>query len=225
VSSMLKRRSRSRRSGPPPWRLVLSGPSPDELIAVLRAWRVWFLAGLAGALVATLLYVLLPPPFRARATVNVDFHLEQAWPQNTDREQFYYLERETRKLMEIAFADETLTAVTDNLPPYTLSDLRSGVLTLTQPGSGAWHLYAEAPDPAQAAALASAWARSFVDQAERQLKTGAAGGLEPFITLAASQTEDLNPGRTQSLGLWVGVGAGMALAVAALLLLFVRIRS
>ncbi len=57
------------------------------------------------------LYLLMPPPYRARATVNVDFNLEQAWPQETDRQQFYYLERETRKLEEIAWSDAVMQSV------------------------------------------------------------------------------------------------------------------
>ena len=52
------------------------------------------LSGLIGAALGAALYAVAPPPYKARATVNVDFHMEQAWPQNTDREQFYYLERE-----------------------------------------------------------------------------------------------------------------------------------
>ena len=66
-------------------------------------WVRW-LAALIGAAI----YYLALPPYRARASVNVDFHLEQAWPQDTDREQFYYLERETRKLEEIAWSDAVL---------------------------------------------------------------------------------------------------------------------
>ena len=50
---------------------------------------------------------------RARATVNVDFNLEEAWPEEIDRQQFYYLERETRKLEEIAWSDDVLQVVTD----------------------------------------------------------------------------------------------------------------
>ena len=46
-----------------------------------------------------------PPPYHAQATVLVDFNLEQAWPKETDRQQFYYLERETRKLEEVAWSD------------------------------------------------------------------------------------------------------------------------
>ncbi|MFN8385258.1 MAG: hypothetical protein U0V48_00360 [Anaerolineales bacterium] len=38
----------------------------------------------------------------ARATVIVDFNLEEVPLQDTDRQYFYYLERETRKLEEIA---------------------------------------------------------------------------------------------------------------------------
>ena len=80
---------------------LLSPPTLEDLILLLRAWRLWVLGALVGALIGAVFFYLFPPPFRAKATVNVDFNLEQAWPQDTDRQQFYYLEREARKLEEI----------------------------------------------------------------------------------------------------------------------------
>ncbi len=74
-------------------KLILAPPAPHDLVRLLKAWRFWVLGALVGALAGAAVYTLAPPPFRARATVNVDFHMELAWPQNTDREQFYYLER------------------------------------------------------------------------------------------------------------------------------------
>ena len=111
-------------------RLVFAPASADDIISLLKAWRLWLLAGLIGALLGFAAYILAPPPYRARATVNVDFHLEQAWPQNTDREQFYYLERETRKLIEIAMSDSVLEAVARAQPAFTVAELRAGVLQL-----------------------------------------------------------------------------------------------
>ena len=91
--------------------LLFSPPSLDDLIRLLKAWRFWVLGALAGALLGTALFYLAPPPYRARATVNVDFNLEEAWPEETDRQQFYYLERETRKLEEIAWSDAVMQEV------------------------------------------------------------------------------------------------------------------
>ena len=79
-------------------KLIFSSPSLDDLIHLLKAWRFWLISALIGAAIGAAFYYIDPPLYRARATVNVDFHLDQAWPQNSDREQFYYLDREVRKL-------------------------------------------------------------------------------------------------------------------------------
>ena len=76
---------------------LFSPPSIDDLIRLLKAWRFWSVGALIGALLGAGLYYVAPPPYRAHAVVLVDFNLEQAWPQETDRLQFYYLERETRE--------------------------------------------------------------------------------------------------------------------------------
>ena len=69
--------------------------------------------------------------YRACATVNVDFNLEQAWPQETDRQQFYYLERETRKLEEIALSDDVMQSLASS-SSVSVEELRNGKLTLGQ---------------------------------------------------------------------------------------------
>ena len=83
---------------------ILTSPSLEDLIRLLKAWRFWVSGAILGASLGAAIYYIVPPQYRARATVNVDFNLEQAWPQETDRQQFYYLERESRKLEEIASA-------------------------------------------------------------------------------------------------------------------------
>ncbi len=139
-------------------KLIFASPSPDDLIRLLKAWRFWLLGAFLGALIGAAVYYIAPPPYRAQATVNVDFHLEQAWPQNTDREQFYYLERETRKLEEIAVSDTVLNAVAAQVSGTTVEQLRDQKLQLSQPGNGGWHFFADDRDPQRAGALASAWA-------------------------------------------------------------------
>jgi hypothetical protein len=97
-----------------------------------------------------------PPPFRAQATVNVDFNLEQAWPQETDRQQFYYLERESRKLEELAWSDDVMSQLSSEFV-IPVEDLRGGKLQLSQPAEAGWHFYADNVDSQTAASIAS-WA-------------------------------------------------------------------
>ena len=87
---------------------IFSPPSLTDLTRLLKAWKFWVLGAILGALIGAAVYVVAPPPYRARATVVVDFNLEEAFPTDTDRQYFYYLERETRKLEEIAWSDEVM---------------------------------------------------------------------------------------------------------------------
>src|SRR5512147_1523334 len=102
---------------------LFSPPSLDSFIRLFKAWRFWSIGVLIGGLIGAAAYTIAPPPYRAHATVLVDFNLEQAWPQETDRQQFYYLERETRKLEEIARSDVVMEAIAAANPGVTLQEL------------------------------------------------------------------------------------------------------
>ncbi len=201
-------------------KFMLSAPSSDNLIRLLKAWRFWLMGAVAGALLGAALYVVAPPEYRARATVNVDFHLEQAWPQNTDREQFYYLERETRKLEEIAMSDAVLNAVAAQSGAGNVEELRGGKLQLSQPGNGGWHFFADDRDPHKAAAMAGAWAKAFAQQVQSQVAQPS-GELEKFITAAPTQAEGLQSRRAVSMSLYMLAGAMVLLALATIGILFV----
>ncbi|HUI88910.1 MAG TPA: hypothetical protein VLX61_09305 [Anaerolineales bacterium] len=199
---------------------LFASPSSDDFIHLLKAWKFWLLGAIIGALIGTAFYYLALPPYRARASVNVDFHLELAWPQNTDREQFYYLERETRKLEEIAWSDSVLNVVASQVHGVTVDQMRSGKLQLSQPGVGGWHFFADDNDPAQAAALASAWAQAFASQVRSEVIASSASGLEPFITVSADQTQNIPTKRLFSVSTYLLVGAIAFLALSALFVLF-----
>lgn len=205
-------------------KILLSPPESDDLIRLLRAWRFWLMGAVAGALLGTSAFYIAPPPYRARATVIVDFHLEQAWPENTDREQFYYLERETRKLEGVAMSDATLADVARRVSGVSIQQLREGKLQLSQPGNGGWHFYAQDANPRQARALAGAWAKAFVVEARAQINAARPGGLEPYITLDAAQTEDVPANRSPTHAAYMSVGAAAFLALAALGILFLGVR-
>ena len=203
---------------------ILAAPSSQDLIRLLSAWKLWVVAGLVAAALGATVYFLAPPPFRARATVNVDFHMEQAWPQNTDREQFYYLERETRKLIEIAQSDATLTEVAGAVPGLTVQQLRAGAAQVSQPGNGGWHFFGLDRDPQRASMIASSWASAFAGHVEQQVAHAEPGGLESFITADATQTESLEAQRSVSVGTYMLAALLILLPLGALGLLMIHPR-
>ena len=165
---------------------LLRPPSTDDLLQVLRAWRLWLLAAIIGAFLGYGSYYLFPPDFRAQAAVNVDHNLEIAWPDaSKERDLMTYLSRETQKLVELAWDDATLQMVVDENPGTSISVLRESVFQLSQPGEGAWHFWADDPIPVQAERLASSWAKAFY---ERSIQ-----GLETAIQLQAAQAALLQP--------------------------------
>jgi len=199
--------------------ILFSPPSLDDLIRLLKAWRFWVLGALVGALLGTAFFYIAPPAYRARATVNVDFNLEEAWPEESDRQQFYYLERETRKLVEIAWSDEVLQAVADtnDLDVFTL---RNEVLSLSQPAEAGWHFYADDHDPARAEALASTWALAFTEQAQAEMVEQV--GLNASVRVDATQVSDLSVHRKILLSTYMSTGAVGFLALSVLLVLFIK---
>lgn len=203
---------------------ILATPSPEDLIRLLKAWRFWLLGAVAGALIGSAVYLIAPPAYRARAVVNVDFHMEQAWPQNSDREQFYYLERETRKLEEIAMSDAVLNALTAQVSGTSIRQLRLGTLQLSQPGNGGWHFFADDRDPRKAERLASAWAQEFAKAVQQQVAQPSSS-LEHFITADLSQAQGLSSHRSLSMAVYMLVGAGILLALGGLGILFVDRRA
>ncbi|HUG34919.1 MAG TPA: hypothetical protein VMJ90_09130, partial [Anaerolineales bacterium] len=162
-------------------------------------------------------YFVAPPPFRARASVLVDFNLEQALPDDTDRQHFYYLERETRKLEEIAWSDEVMEMVASG-SGASVADLRNGKLQLSQPAEGGWHFYADNPDANRAEKLASAWAQGFASIAQQKIDSGE---LNSFIQLEVTQSTGLPLGRSEPIGSYLLIGALGFLAVSAFLVLFI----
>lgn len=201
---------------------LFSPPSLDDLIRLLKAWRFWVLGALAGAILGMVLFYVAPAPYRARATVNVDFNLEEAWPDETDRQQFYYLERETRKLVEIAWSDEVMRAVAD-ASGLDVSQLRGDVLALSQPAEGGWHFYADHQDPKQAKSLAATWAKAFAEQAQSAM--AAQVGLNSFVRVNPVQVEDLPVYRRVASGAYLLAGSVGLLVLIALLVLFVKPRA
>ena len=199
-------------------RWLFSPPSINDLIRLLKAWRFWSVGALIGALLGAGVYTIAPPPYRAHSTVLVDFNLEQAWPKKTDRQQFYYLERETRKLEEIAWSDLVLGLVVEATGDITIEELQNEKLSLSQPAEGGWHFYADDKDPERAAALASAWSRAFVEQV--RLRTGLLEGPSEFIEVTLTQQAQTPRDHSLSQSTYLFVGAILFLAIGSFLVLF-----
>ena len=199
---------------------LFSPPSIDDLIRLLKAWRFWSVGALVGALLGAVVYYIAPPPYRAHATVLVDFNLEQAWPQETDRQQFYYLERETRKLEDIAWSDMVMEMVVEANRDVTVQDLRNGKLLLSQPEEGGWHFYADDKNPERAAALASTWSKVFAEQV--YFRKGTTEGPNSFIEATQTQVAQAPRDHSIALSTYLFVGAVVFLTIGSFLVLFLH---
>jgi hypothetical protein len=197
---------------------IFSAPSIEDLVRLLRAWRFWVGGAILGALIGTALYFITPPPYRAQATVNLDFNLEQAWPQDVDRQQFYYLEREVRKLLEIAWSDDVLEPLSAQAG-VPMQDLREHTLLLSQPAEAGWHFYADDRDPKVAEELASAWANAFAEKVRAEIE---AGNINEFIKLEVTQSESLPVERSLPLGSYILISSLGFLTLAAFIVLFIK---
>ncbi len=193
---------------------ILSSPSLEDLIRLLKAWRFWVLGALIGSALGAAVYFIFPPEYRAKATVNVDFNFEEAFPENTDRQDFYYLEREARKMVELAFSDDVLGQL-----DAPVEELRNGKLNLSQPAESGWHFYADDKDPQKAEALASAWATAFAEKAQTEIE---ACNLNEFIKLEVTQSANLPKERSIPLANYLLAGSTAFLILAVFFVLFLK---
>ncbi len=194
---------------------LLKPPKSEEFLRLLMAWRVWVVGAVVGAVAATLIYVVVPPQYRAQATVLVDQNVEQVIPvERSDLLIYTSLQRETDKLVELAWSDAVLSQVSTSTG-IPVAELRDGRLYLSQPSDGGWHFLASAPDPETASAIASAWAKSFVEAVQAK-----PAGISTLLEVNITQGQDLPVGRTVSMGVYVFGGALLGTVILAFGLLF-----
>lgn len=233
---------------------LFSPPSSDDLTRLLKAWRFWVLAALLGGILGAAIYFIAPPAYRARAVVQIDFNIEEAYKPTQDKQSFYYVEREVRKLQDLAYSDAVLQAVVDNVSGVTVEELREGKLLLSQPGEAGWHFFAEDRDPQRAKALASAWASAFNEKVKEaasasmtlqsyhtQIEAGCgtecadleskiadlesrAQGISPYVESSLLQSENLTAKRKLNITTNILVGAITSMLICALAVLFVSPR-
>jgi hypothetical protein len=233
---------------------LFSPLSSVDLDRLLKAWRFWLSAALIGGLLGGVVYFLAPPPYRARASVQVDFNIEEAYTPTQDKQSFYYLEREVRKLEALAFSDTVLGSVADEIGGVTIAQLRGGILLLSQPGEADWHFFAENSDPQRASSLASAWAKAFTAQVRdaatasmtlqsfhAEIQNGCGEdcsfiesqitgletrtqGISPYLEVSLLQTEQLPVTRKIAVSTYILIGAVVAWALGALVILFISPR-
>lgn len=146
---------------------IFNAPSRENFAGALSSWRLLLIASLIGGLLGAAFYQVWTPPYRAMARVVVDQNLEQALPAAPDREVFYFLERETQKLEELAWSDEVMGLVADEVKSVSIAQLRGNLLQLSQPGDGGWRLYGVAKTPERARQLAKSWANTFMNKVQQ----------------------------------------------------------
>jgi pimeloyl-ACP methyl ester carboxylesterase len=229
---------------------LLSPPSLNDFLRLLNAWKLWLLGSALGALIGAAVFYLFPPMYRAKATVIVDFNIEESWTYGSDRGVFYYLEREARKLTEVAWADETVSAVSTVFPDLTVASLRGERLHLSHPEDGGWHFYADDPDSARAEEMVALWVESFVAQvrdgavnatslratmlAIKEGKVRATDvegdllhfeenslGLLSYVEVSPTQIDNLPIERRNSLGEYIFFGAVSTSGLVALIILLI----
>jgi hypothetical protein len=150
---------------------IFSAPTSENFADALSAWRLLLVAALIGGLIGAAIYQMWVPPYRAMAKVVVDQNLEQALPAAPDREVFYFLERETQKMEELAWSDTVLEQVTMQVEGVKISDLRGGLLQLSQPGDGGWRFYGVNSSPEKAKQLAKSWANIFTEEVQKAVNS------------------------------------------------------
>lgn len=126
-----------------------------------------------GAVVVWVSTLLLPPTYRAQATVLVHHHVERVIEDPSSDEAAAYIDRETVVLETLAYSDEVWQDVARQMvnkgwmPSAAEIERLQDRVRLPHPKDGEWRFTATTEDPALSTELAQAWAEAFVAHANR----------------------------------------------------------
>ncbi len=196
-------------------RWIFHPASIQDWSAFLMAWRLWFWAAALGALLGSLLYLFLPPVYRAEAVVLVDQNVEKVIPEDqSDLRKYIYLQRETDKLVAIAWSDAVLERVSAETG-VPVAALRGGKLILSQPSDGGWRFLGQDRDPLVAEKMAVFWATAFYEM----LLTRHAG-VSDLLETDLIQVENVPVRRVPGIGAFVLGGSFILVGLRGLFLIF-----
>lgn len=149
---------------------LIEPPQSSGFITILQAWKLLLIAFLVGGLLGSAVYALFPPPYRTQTVIVINQNLEKVFPTSPDKEIFYFLERETNRLEELAWSDVVLQRVVNEVEDISIQKLREETLQMSQPSDGGWRLYAIAATPERAKKLANSWANAFEKEVRKGIK-------------------------------------------------------
>lgn len=184
----------------------MNNTADRPLIQYLLEWKLSLLFMLAGVAIGVICYLIAPSAYQSKASVIVDFNVEENWNGTPDNEIFYFLDREARKLEELAWSDQVLFIVADQVG-IPVAALRQDVLSLSQPKDGGWHFYARSDDIKQAELIAGAWASAFAEVVNENITGDNPLEILENIAVTPSQISDLPTKKLNSLAAFSLIGA------------------
>lgn len=194
---------------------MLRPPSWDEVLTLLMAWRFWLLSAALGAFLGALCYFLLPPVYRAEAIVLIDQNVEKVVPKaQSDLRKYTYLQRETDKLVAIAWSDAVLERVSIETG-VPVPELRGGKLILSQPSDAGWRFLGQDRDPLLAERMAASWATAFYETLLARPV-----GVSELLEASLTQVEHLPVYRVPSLAAFLLAGSFLGTSLTGIFWLF-----
>lgn len=149
---------------------LLSKRGETLFVQILFSWQMWLLGALLGAIVGGILIFILPTQYRVHATVLVDQNTEEAWFATDEKNKFYYLDVENRKLEAVAWGDAVMHVISEVVPNVDVVALRNNQLKIVRQYDGIWEFHVIDKDREKAEQIAGAWAVAFSEEVMSSLE-------------------------------------------------------